>query len=199
MLSPGLRILILFMLPFVLILLPIIAFIVALFGSLGYFVGYTVGQVFNCKNWFRPWENLPWGVREYWKWNIQFVKNVVREYDHMTGIPRGWDGTRYGIPFGPVKVVIGMILTVYGIATDGLGTFVIVTLKFVPINAKVFSEVIKSYFRGPNRNQLIAYFPFFLLGLCFMIVLSPVAYVVFIQLSDIATKNPTHVLYGAYC
>ena len=119
MLSPGLRILILFMLPFVLILLPIIAFIVAFFGSLGYFVGYTVGQVFNCKNWLRPWENLPWGVREYWKWNIQFVKNVVREYDHMTGIPRGWDGTRYGIPFGPVKVVIGMVLTIYGIATDG--------------------------------------------------------------------------------
>ncbi len=65
---------------------------------------------------------------------------LTDKYDHPSGIPTNWDGTRYGIPFGPVKFIVGLFLIPYGVIATGCGVFALLTIKFLPSVAYVFYQ-----------------------------------------------------------
>jgi len=172
----NLRIMILLILPFAHILFPIIVLIVGLFGSLGFFVGYCIACVYDGKNWLKPWKDFPTGIKEYWKAHVDFVEETVSKYDHPSGIPLNWDGTMYGFPFGPMKVIFGFILTLYGMIICGFGTFIIITIKWIPMNLYGTYHYFKAYFEQ-GWVKVVTLFPFFLIGFCFLVIVSPVLYV----------------------
>ena len=181
----NLRVMILLILPFAHILFPLIVLIVGLFGALGFFVGYTIACVFEGDHWFKPWKHFPKGIKEYWKAHVDFVEKTANKYDHHTGIPLNWDGTMYGFPFGPMKVILGFILTIYGMIVCGFGTFLILTIKYIPMNCYGIYHYFKGYFEQ-GWVKVVTLSPFFLIGFCFLVILSPVLYVLAILIGIFA-------------
>ena len=77
--------------------------------------------------WWKFWQ-------EYWKWHESFYNETLEEYNHPSGVPMNWDGRRYDVPnFGFKKTVLGVLLTIYGPIVVGLGSILILLLKFIPI------------------------------------------------------------------
>jgi len=181
----NLRIMILLILPFAHILFPLIVLIVGLLGALGFFVGYTIACVFEGDHWFKPWKHFPEGIEEYWKAHVDFVEKTANKYDHHTGIPLNWDGTIYGFPFGPMKVILGFILTIYGMIVCGFGTFLILTIKYIPMNCYGIYHYFKGYFEQ-GWVKVVTLSPFYLIGFCFLAILSPVLYVLAILIGIFA-------------
>lgn len=188
----NLRIMILLILPFAHILYPIIILIVGLVGSLGYFVGLSIVCVFNGEFWFQPWKQFPKFIKEFWKTHVEFSNETCIIYDHPTGIPLNWDGTMYGFPFGPMKVILGFILTIYGMIVCGFGTFIIITIKYIPMNGYASYHYFKGFFEQ-GWVKVVTLFPFFLIGFCFLVILSPVLYVLSILVGILAGLSCPHV------
>lgn len=171
-----LRIIILLILPFAHILFPIIVLIVGLFGALGYFIGHTIACVFEGRHWFKPWKQFPKGIENYWTMHVDFVNKTVNKYDHPNGKPLDWDGTMSGFSVGPMQVILVFILTLYGMVVCGFGTFLIITIKYIPMNCYVTYYYFKSYVEQ-GWVKVATLFPFFLIGFFFFLILSLVLYV----------------------
>ncbi len=65
-------------LPLFHLLFPPVALIVASVGGFFFFVGYSIGQVHEGKNWFKPWSDLPDIVKQFWRWHVEFVEEVIK-------------------------------------------------------------------------------------------------------------------------
>ena len=104
--------------------------------------------------WWKFWQ-------EYWKWHESFYKETLEEYNHPSGVPMNWDGRRYDVPnFGFKKTVLGVLLTIYGPIVVGLGSILILLLKFIPIQL----HALVRYFQLMCSCGC-AGFPFWLVGI----------------------------------
>ena len=104
--------------------------------------------------WWKFWQ-------EYWKWHESFYNETLEEYNHPSGVPMNWDGRRYDVPnFGFKKTVLGVLLTIYGPIVVGLGSILILLLKFIPIQL----HALVRYFQLMCSCGC-AGFPFWLVGI----------------------------------
>ncbi len=171
-------------LPLVHLLFPLIVLLGASVGSLGYFVAYCTASVYECKNFLDPWGDVPKAGRDYWRMHVEFVRELCESYVHRTGVPRNWDGRRYGIPFGPGKLALGVVLLVFGTLACGAGNAVIVTSKLLPMAAYVLYHFMKFIFTS-DCNDVIVFFPFIVVGFCFVLLSIPTCYVMALLLGPL--------------
>ena len=99
--------------------------------------------------------------QDYWKEHKKFYTKTLEEYCHPSGVPMNWDGRRYDVPnLGFKKVVVGVLLTIYGPIVVTLGSIIILLLKYLPIQLHALFR----YLRLMTECSC-AFLPFWLVGI----------------------------------
>lgn len=187
LLKRDLRILILILLPVVHLLFIVIAPIAAIFVSCGFCVfatsvaafgiGFNHGDSNIFSGIFEVWIRTPEIIKIYWKRHDEFVADVSQQYDHESGIPQGWDGTRYGIPIGPFQIVIGLIIAIYSLTVGLLGMTIHNCIKIVPCTFYSGCKMIKWLSECRDFSCLCGCSPCILLLLIVGVCCIPVGFV----------------------
>lgn len=93
----DLRLVVLILLPLIHLLFPLLGFIGSLLGSFTWTWCVVGANVYKGKSIFHNLFRLRESLKEYYEAHVRFVTVECHPYDHPTGIPDGWDGTRYGL------------------------------------------------------------------------------------------------------
>jgi len=170
LLKKRLKFLILLSLILIQIIYPVIGVIAALVVSVVGWCGACVACCFTGEGLCTLLGKIPWVCKEYWKWHESFYNETLEEYNHPSGVPMNWDGRRYDVPnFGFKKTVLGVLLTIYGPIVVGLGSILILLLKFIPIQL----HALVRYFQLMCSCGC-AGFPFWLVGIPLVVGLGPI-------------------------
>merc|ERR1719228_626017 len=82
----------------------------------------------------------------YWELHRDFYNTRLEYYNHPTGVPMNWDGTRYDVPnLGFRKTVLGLVLTLYGSTSTTLGTAIIIGVKFIPVQLMIIKKYLWTF------------------------------------------------------
>ena len=128
MLRGGLKITSFFLLPIVHLLIPPFTLVVCLLTHVPWFIsisffGYPM----------KPWSKIKPFHEKFWKKLVTDLKRFSENFGHPSGIPQDWDGKVYGLPIDPIAVIISIFLYCFSVVPISLGSFLIFSLKSIPI------------------------------------------------------------------
>jgi len=167
------------MLPFAHLLFPLVTLVTAIIGSSIYFISATIKSIYKSRSPFEPWHEVKTGLENYYKTHQDFVgKEYCDRYDHPTGIPSGWDGQSYGIPFQKIlkwqwDFLVCCFLLLVGILTCFTGSILIFVVKLIPNLTSSWLQFCE-YIFGKSIAQMLSCWTFYVLTF----VLMPVGVVV---------------------
>ena len=175
----DLKLLVLLNLPIVHILFPVIAFTVAVIGYLFIDIGKNTVNIYKGKSPFENLKNITKFWKKYWLFHQEFIGEKCVQYLHPTGIPYGWRGDIYGVPFKKIlkfqwKCILFIIMSIYAILISSTLSLMTVILKWIPMwFFAVLIEYTKEYFDADIVWKLMVW-PFWLAGYPFFTALLPV-------------------------
>jgi len=178
----DLRIIVLFMLPLIHTIFPVLVLVVSMVGSFFWTWGITHQNLFEDHSPFRNWNQLVDTVKEYYEEHKKFVSKRCDRFDHPTGIPMGWNGQQYGLEIERIirfqlNFLLCVALVLYQTPIILVGTTAIIAIKYIPCCINFWKEYYKGCLCGSDSNTvtMLTIWPFHLLA----IVLMPVGSLLF--------------------
>ena len=153
MLRPHVKLISFLLMPLVHLLIPPATFLRCLllhlvwFSSVS-FVGYPL----------RPWRKIPEVLEGFWKTYVTDMEVSFQEFGHPSGIPRDWDGRVFGLSVDLTKIITNVVLYLIATPPISLGTFVIFSVKAVPIFLATLLEAWKLMKNVRPLQWLVEYY-----------------------------------------
>jgi hypothetical protein len=164
----DLRLVVLILLPIAHLLFPLLIFLCAMVWSLFWTWSTTTQNIFDGANPFQNWSKLQEKLQQYNKAHQDFVGTHCNRLDHSSGIPDGWDGTRYGLEIQRVlkwqrDLVVGCVLILVEAPVCVACAILISSIKYVPTCLQAWREYVSD--GCTDWNRCLVLWPFHLLFL----------------------------------
>ena len=194
----DMRLFTLLTLPLVHVLFCILAFLGALLGSFFGIWFHAAENIANGKNPFHhSLDTLYRSLSRYHQFHINFVEVHCDPYDHPTGIPDGWDGTRYGIPVVKILLwqrdfLLACLLVVVEVPLCLVACTAISILKYIPTCLAAWRTMLES-------QCPLACWPFFLIAFLLVpaaLLLCHVSVILFGTISTLVTIPLSYFFYN---
>lgn len=169
----DLKLLALLMLPIIHTLFPLVMFLSAFFGSFFYFTLCTSISIAEGNSPFEEWGGFVDGIKEYHKAHEGFVSDkYLGKYDHPTGIPSGWKGSRYGLPIHQIlrwqwDFLVSCVLLLFGMPICFVGSVVIFAVKLVPGILSWWRKLCRSCTLDNSYTEVLGCWAFWVCGYLF--------------------------------
>jgi hypothetical protein len=162
----DLRLVVLIVLPIAHVLFPGLIFLGSIVWSLFWTWGQTTDNIFRGANPFHKWNELQEKLQQYYKAHQDFVGTHCDRFDHVTGIPDGWDGTRYGLEIQRVlkwqrDLVVCCVLILVEAPVCVTCAIIISSIKYVPTCIHAWREYASDGCK--DWNSCLVLWPFHLL------------------------------------
>lgn len=190
----DLRLVVLGMLPIIHTLFPLVALLVALFGSFFWTWCHVSTNIFEGSNPGRDLYKLKKMLSQYHMQHKDFVEVRCQPFDHPSGIPYGWDGTIYGIEIEKVlrwqrDFVICCFLIILEIPVCLVCTSMISAVKYIPCCIRAWKDYLQEHCNNSSCVAVLGLWPFHVLAILLVpvvvllvmviLVMSSIALVVF--------------------
>ncbi|KAL3936669.1 MAG: hypothetical protein SGBAC_008066 [Bacillariaceae sp.] len=165
----DLRIIVLFMLPLIHTVFPVLVLLVSMIGSFLWTWAQTHQNLFEDRSPFRRWNQLVDTIKDYYEEHKKFVSKRCDPFDHPTGIPMGWNGEQYGLEIERIlrfqlNFLLCVALALYQTPIILVTTTAILLIKYIPACIHFWREYFRECISETNCVTILGVWPFHILS-----------------------------------